>query len=406
MKLLLSAYACEPNKGSEPGVGWNWALALLDRGYAVHVITRSNNRPAIERVLQVQHSSMVVSYYDLPLWMRSWKHWPGGIYLYYLLWQFGACRLARRLHAIEHFNCVQHITFASVRQPSFMGVLGIPFIFGPVGGGETMPAQFQRGIPLAGRISETIRNLGNALLSFDPFVQFTLSRACIIACTTSETLARIPVRFRARCLVQPAIATHEPESTAGCAAILPRPHFLFIGRMLYWKGLHLALRALAEVRRTVPEARLSVIGDGPDHAWLRSVAIDAGVMDMVDWCPAIPHDQVLREYRENLALVFPSLHDSGGMVVLEALAAGVPVICLDLGGPGEMVTSACGIVVKSREASEASVIESLAGAMILLATDPNHRAYLSANSVARARQMTWANAVEAVYSSLIDFIAH
>ena len=402
MKLLLSAYACEPNKGSEPGVGWNWAQALLRRGYDVHVITRSNNRAAIESAQNGKKSTFAVSYYDLPARARGWKYWPGGIYLYYLLWQIGAYRLAKKLHAKEKFDCVQHVTFVSYRQPSFMGGLGIPFIFGPVGGGETMPAQFRKGISLSGRIAEASRNLGNALIPFDPLMRFTFSRAHIIACTTSETLARIPRRFRAKCIVQPAIGIDEAEIEASCVAEPTAPQFLFIGRLLYWKGVHLLLRALAEVRRTIPHVRLKIIGEGNDRAWLEGVALSAGVMDLVEWISAKPHDEISWEYRASLAFVFPSLHDSGGMVVLEALAAGLPVICLDLGGPGAIVNSTCGIVIPSRTESEASVVKRLADAMVLLASNADHRMRLSTNALARARQMTWDVAACALYSHLAE----
>jgi glycosyltransferase involved in cell wall biosynthesis len=399
MKLLLSAYACEPNKGSEPGVGWNWALALLRQGYEVHVMTRSNNRAGIESALRAQNLDLNVAYYDLPGWARAWKHLPGGIYFYYLLWQVGVYRLAKRLHSAEKFDCVHHVTFASFRQPSFMGKLGIPFLFGPVGGGETMPAQFRSGISWPARVAEAVRDLGNSLLVCDPFMRFTFSSAHTIACTTGETLARIPRPFRLKCIVQPTIGINQWEiASAGQAPIL-RPHFLFIGRLLYWKGLHLVLRALAGVRQSVPHVQLKIIGDGSDRAWLSSIAQKAGVADLVEWIQAKPQDEIRHEYRNSLAFVFPSLHDSGGMVVLEALAAGLPVLCLDLGGPGTIVTPACGILVKSGEASEASVIESLAKAMTLLATDASYRARLSAGAVARAQDMTWDAAAQALYSS-------
>jgi glycosyltransferase involved in cell wall biosynthesis len=400
MKLLVSAYACEPNKGSEPGVGWNWTQALLRRGYEVHVITRSNNRPAIENALIGEKLAPAVSYYDLPCWARGWKYWPGGIYLYYLLWQIGAYRLAKRLHLTERFDRVHHATFASFRQPSFMGGLGIPFIFGPVGGGEAMPAAFHKGISFVGRVAEASRDLGNALIAFDPFMLHTFSRAHTIACTTDETVGRIPRQFRAKCMVQLAIGINEAEIATTCAPRPSAPQFLFIGRLLYWKGLHLLLRAMAAVRQSVPNARLKIIGDGNDRAWLESVARDAGVVDLVEWISATPHDEIWREYRESLAFVFPSLHDSGGMVVLEALAAGLPVICLDLGGPGAIVTSSCGLVIPSRTGNEAAAIKGLTDAMILIATNKELRARLSAGAIARARQMTWDAAAAAVYSRI------
>jgi glycosyltransferase involved in cell wall biosynthesis len=399
MKLLLSAYACEPGKGSEPGVGWNWAKALARRGHAIHVVTRSNNQAVIESATDAELSLLRFSYFDLPPWARAWKHLPGALYFYYLLWQIGAYRLAKRLHAQEKFDCVHHVTFVAYRQPSFMGGLGIPFIFGPVGGGESMPAAFRHGIPWSGRIKEIVRGLANVLLAWDPLMSLTFSRASLIACTTKETLDRIPIRFRNKCIVQPAIGISDSEIAASPAPPTRHSHFLFIGRLLYWKGLHLILRALPQVIQSIPNAKLKIVGKGGDRAWLAAIARQAGVGPSVEWISGMQHDQVAQAYRESLAFAFPSLHDSGGMVVLEALAAGLPVVCLDLGGPGAIVTSSCGVVIESRQQSEEAVVASLAQAMISLATDPAQRARLSQNALDRARQMTWDLAAESLYTA-------
>jgi glycosyltransferase involved in cell wall biosynthesis len=399
MKILLSAYACEPGKGSEPGVGWNWAQALLRRGYDVHVITRSNNREVIESATKAGGKVTKFAYYDLPSWLRFWKKWPGGIYFYYLLWQFGAYLLARRLHATERFDCAHHVTFVSFRQPSFMGLLGIPFIFGPAGGGESMPRPLLKGLPFSGRVVELIRSMGNSLVAVDPFMYCTFSRAQIIACTTEETLARIPRRFREKCVVQRAIGIDKAEIGALCDSSISKYQFLYVGRLLYWKGLHLALGALKEARRSIPDVRLRVIGDGNDRDWLMQVAEIEVVRDLVEWIREKPHGEIWREYGESIALVFPSLHDSGGMVVLEALAAGLPVICLDLGGPGSIVNSSCGVVVETGQRDEKTVIQGVANAMTSICLDSGNRARLSKNAPARAAEMTWDAAADALYSS-------
>lgn len=400
MKLLVSAYACEPGKGSEPAVGWNLVQALVRRGYQVHVITRSSNREAIESDPAARHSALTFHYYDLSSRARAWKRRRGGIYLYYLLWQWGAYRLAARLHAVERFDHVHHVTFASYRQPSFMGRLGIPFIFGPVGGGETMPAALRRSLPLRNRTAEWIRNLGNALIGFDPLMRSTFARAQIIACTTAETMARIPARFRTKCVVQPAIGIDESDIHASWDEEPPAPRFLFVGRLLYWKGLHLAIRAMAQVRDSLPDARLKIIGTGEDRAWLESEARESGVRDLLEWVPSKPHAEIAGEYRKSHALVFPSLHDSGGMVVLEALASGLPVVCLDLGGPGTIATQDCAVIIAARRSGEAAIVDALAQAMIRLATDAGFRARLAAIAVDRASELTWDRGADHLYAGL------
>ena len=400
MKILVSAYACEPGKGSEPAVGWNWVQALVRRGYQVHVITRSNNREAIESDAGSRNPALSFYYYDLPRWARAGKRWPGGIYVYYLFWQIGANRRARTIHVGERFDRVHHVTFASYRQPSFMGGLGIPFIFGPVGGGESMPAQLRRGLSIRNRFAEAVRNLGNRLIALDPLMRSTFSSAQTIACTTPETMARIPAIYRAKCVVQPAIGLDEAEIHEPSCDEPIAPHFLYVGRLVYWKGLHLALRALAQTRRSLPNVRLKIIGTGDDRVWLESQARACGVQDVLEWVRSTPHAEIAREFRRSLALVFPSLHDSGGMVVLEAFAAGLPVVCLDLGGPGYLATSDCAVVIPTQQAKESTVIDGLAQAMIRLATEPAFRTRLAGSAIDRAKELTWDRAAENLYASL------
>ena len=111
MKILLSAYACEPNKGSEPGVGWNWAIELAKRGHDVWVLTRANNRHSIEKELtkSPSKSNLHFLYYDLPVWVMRLKKLPGGIYFYYSVWQFGAYTLAKKKHGLFRYDIVHHV---------------------------------------------------------------------------------------------------------------------------------------------------------------------------------------------------------------------------------------------------------------------------------------------------------
>ena len=142
LKVLLSAYACEPGKGSEPGVGWNFALQMA-KDHEVWVLTRANNRSAIELGLcQISSRKLHFIYYDLPRWARWWKRGSRGIQLYYYLWQIGIYFVARKLHAHIQFDLAHHVTFGKYWSPSLISLLPIPFVWGPVGGGESAPKAF------------------------------------------------------------------------------------------------------------------------------------------------------------------------------------------------------------------------------------------------------------------------
>jgi len=138
MRILLSAFACEPEKGSEPGVGWAWAYQLAKAGHEICVLTVDHHRPAIERKLpELDLPNLHFEYVGvrhIPYWM------PGvSVYPFYMCWQWNAYLRAKQLHSERRFDLVHHVTYALFRNASYLHRLGAPFIFGPVGGGERSP---------------------------------------------------------------------------------------------------------------------------------------------------------------------------------------------------------------------------------------------------------------------------
>jgi glycosyltransferase involved in cell wall biosynthesis len=114
-----------------------------------------------------------------------------------------------------------------------------------------------------------------------------------------------------------------------------------------------------------------------------------GLDRYVHWYPAMPQAELFARYREVDAVLFPSLHDSSGNVVVEALSFALPVICLDLGGPAEIVTDASGCVVRTHGLDEQGVIARMADAIERLARDGALYERLSAGALARAGELDW-----------------
>jgi glycosyltransferase involved in cell wall biosynthesis len=141
-----------------------------------------------------------------------------------------------------------------------------------------------------------------------------------------------------------------------------------IGRLLHWKGFHFGLKAFAQFQQLFPESEYYVIGDGPERRNLESMVRECGLVNKVRFWGRLPRQQVLAKLAECDVLVHPSLHDSGGGVCLEAMAAGRPVICLDLGGPALQVTEESGIKIPAVFPEQA--VDDIAQAMLRLARDP------------------------------------
>ncbi len=393
LRILLSAYACEPGVGSEPGIGWRWALNLAAAGHEVHVITRGNNRGRIEAALASHPAAGVhFAYYDLPAWARWWKKGGRGVHLYYFLWQWGAWRVARHLCRQHRFDLVHHITFGVFRQPSFLGFLGLPFVFGPVGGGERAPWRLRRGLPLGGRLADLARDAANGLVRLDPLLNAMLARSDVVLCKTPETLATLPRRHRHKCRLLLEIGCDGTGRTDVRRAA-GELRLLYVGRLVPIKGVHLALAAFARLLHRHPGARFTVVGDGPERPRLQRIAESLDITHAIEWRSWLPREEVMALYPEHDVFLFPSLHDSSGNAVLEALASGVPVVCLNLGGPAVLVDDSCGMRVTAR--SEEEAVMGLAHALLALADDPRRRARMARAAAARARrEYSWAAQTE------------
>jgi len=162
------------------------------------------------------------------------------------------------------------------------------------------------------------------------------------------------------------------------------------------------LRAFADVLRQMPDARLTIVGKGAEQGRLQALAAELHIGAAVDFIPWLPQQKLFDLYASHDLFVFPSLHDSGGTVVAEALSRGMPVVCLDLGGPRQIVTPASGIVVGTAGLNTAQTAAAMAAEIVALLADPGRMGALSEGAIARARQFLLADRVETFYATAMN----
>lgn len=405
MKILLSAFAFAPNVGSEPGVGWRWA-AELAKHHEVTVITDVTRRVLVEAVGAALPPNIRVVYYR-PALLHSVPLNSTTAQLLYITWQFGLLGLARRLLHEQGFDLAIHCTYGVFRHPSFLGYLGIPFIFGPVGGGEDAPLALKRSIRGREKIKELLRSLLNKVALFDPFLWAAYTKSTLILTKTEDTRQALPWPFRRRAIVYPEIGIDAPNGIQARARQPGEPlHVLFAGRLLGWKGAHLAIRAVAQTIAQGVPVEFTLLGKGPFEPELRRVAASLGIQDCIQWVSQLPQQELFTMYQTMHCFLFPSLHDSSGNVVLEAQAFGLPVICLDIGGPVTLVTNETAIVVSTQNQSEEDVVQGLASAICGLAVDEQNRVAMSQAALEHTRgSMSWEKRAYGVFA-LMDQMKH
>lgn len=335
MRVLAFAYACEPGKGSEPGAGWIWPRMLARIG-EVWVITRESNRGVIEAALpqMPEKQNMHFEYVDLPARARFWKRGAKGARPYYLLWQVAALRRARILSRDVPFDLVWHLTWANAWMGALAPLLRYPFIYGPVGGGVGMDWNLVSVVGVRGAVFEAARTAVRAVARYaNPLARLPWWRADLILVQNPETRAWFPTRHHEKTVVFPHVVLDGSRPRRKTSSEARRPTALFVGRLLPWKGMSLALRTLV----LLDDWHLIVCGSGPDESRLKRLAAKLDVerrVDFLGWVSASRLRELMLEEAD--VLLFPSIHDEGGFVVAEALAAGLPVVCLQRGGPPEI----------------------------------------------------------------------
>lgn len=394
MRILMSAYGCSPVLGSEPGVGWRWARELALAGHEVTVVTHPFFRSTIELALAAEAVKGLSFVYVEPRGFGV-RRKPGSLNsrFYYVIWQWFAFRAARRLlHHGQKFDVAHHITWGTFRFASFFGHLGLPFVFGPVGGGEMGQQELVSSLPMREQLKELARRAFIKVAKLDPLVWQTLRSADIVFCKSKDTQDCLPFSPRPRGMVvtQPEIGSPPVDPLLLSAPTVGRLKLLYAGRLISWKGCHLAVQALAVLRNRGVDADLTLIGHGNLRAFLVALVTRLRLTEWVTFAGHVPQSQLLEMYRSADVFVFPSLHDSSGNVVLEALSRGLPVVCLDLGGPPQFLEPNCSRVVKTGGAPESMVVERLASALqeIAAMTAPE-RAAMRQAALNHAAKQTW-----------------
>jgi len=269
------------------------------------------------------------------------------------MWQH---RIKKRIRALVHeksYHVVHHVTLGSFRMPFSVTGYGIPSVVGPVGGCEIFPRQlFPEGEPKI-CFREFLRNA--ITLVHDKYgLGMARYKGADLTLSCTKEMSRVFAKWGVDSPVFPNIGMHheqvmcEPKNyhNAGHDKGLK---LLYVGNLLYWKGLELAVLSI----KSLPEnIRLCCVGGGADRASFEALIEKHNLSDRIELVGSLAREELLAKYSTYDVFLFPSLHDSGGMAVIEAMRAGLPVVCLDAGGPGISVTLECGQVVQLGTKSE------------------------------------------------------
>jgi glycosyltransferase involved in cell wall biosynthesis len=407
-RVLVSAIAVSPIRGSEPGIGWNIGTRLARyHDVTLMCITRTHDDPhrqEIEACFQ-QHGPIpgLEMLFVEPTWLYRLvdrKRNPLARALYYFgyaSWQRAAYRTVQQIHAAKPFELTHHLNILGYREPGYLWKLPIPFFWGPVAGASNIPLGYFKLLSWPDRVKYGVRNALNELQKrLWPRPRKAARAAAHIWAIGEDNRRMFTDVFGvpAECLCEAggkprpqlaSVKTYDPS--------IEPLRLTFAGFHIGRKAVPLILHAIARVGQEFPITFTSV-GSGPQRQAWRELARRLGIADKINWITELPQAQAHAEMTRAHVFAFPSLQEASATVTLEALSLGLPILCHDACGMGFIVNGECGIKVpmKNLEAS----VEGFAAALRRLHQDPAEVSRLSRGALARSEELSWDYAAQQI----------
>ena len=344
--ILATAYDINPYKGSESATGWNFIIQIA-RFNKVIAITRKNNREAIElyiKEFRIDDSNIELYYFDLPYYLRFWKKGSRGSSLYFYLWQMFMPLFVKRKKI--NFDIAHNVNFHADAFPSFLWLLRKPLVWGPINHHEYIPRQYIKFKKeyIKDRIKWFVKQL---FWHFNPFLLICKLKANIIIGGNSSVQKRLKIssnKFIALTQVASSVVSQKKRKD------LKNFNVIIAARFVTLKGVDIALLAFDKFYNQLSNeekkrATLTILGQGPLENYLRAIRNTLKSKNNIEFIGWIEKEKMDVYYQNANVFLFPS-HEGAGMVVIEALSFGLPIICFDNYGPGELVNHMCALKIK------------------------------------------------------------
>jgi glycosyltransferase involved in cell wall biosynthesis len=405
MKVLILAYACSPQRGSEPKVGWDSVVAIA-KNHDCWVVTSAKFKSEIESRLAEEPLTNVRFIYHGPnfKWIGNGLLARVQTWLLYKKWQARVVSVASRLHKEVGFDVVHHVTLTAWRMPPRVCSLPVPFVWGPVGGTAEVPKQFFSQLSLTARCFELARKFHTALGVHASSLNKCLQKTSVLLAANEETKAFF-VRhgLSAPILILPAVyfsSTRVHELKRPSIDKRTGPLRLFAGGTLQGsKGISLAIRALARVRDSGLDFDYTIAGHGPETGALRDLVRSLGLSRHVSLVPPFTGEAYVAQLHACDVYLMPSFRETTPVTLLEAMLAGCYPVVANISAPGEIVREMGGEAVSCESVQD--LICNLANAVSRICRkrkETNEQASLIAERVARKYQIgTYGDVVDEAY---------
>ena len=391
LKILINAYACSPNMGSEPGMAWNW-VSNLAKYCELYIITEGEFRSNIEKVVPTleQGKNMHFFYNPLPdkVHKMCWNQGDWRFYWYYSKWQKKTLNLAEQIIAEHHIDVVHQLNMIGFREPGYLWKLNKPFVWGPTNAKEAFPIAYLQGAGWKKSLFIRLKNqITKMQLKHSSKVKNAVEKASCIFAASSDSVRSIHKYFGYDAvLMNESGCDVDDLSTQHDFAGKDFLDLLWVGRFIFTKQLKLAIQCVKVANNK--KVRLHIVGGSiEEEVQYKVIADKLGVSQQCVWHGKVSHDEVQTLMQRSDVFFFTSIAEGTPHVVLEAIANGLPIVCFDTCGHGDVVNEKVGrkIPLTNPEQSAkdfAKILNELEG-------DRDELKRMSENCKQRQKELSW-----------------
>lgn len=405
LNVLINAYAVSPAWGSEPGMGWNW-VSNLARYCNLYVITEGEWKKEIDIALESHPFKDNLHFYYLPvsdnIRMKCWNQGDWRFYYYYRKWQKRALKKAVEIVKGVHIDIIHHLNMIGFREPGLLWKIdGYKYVWGPVGGMETMPIAYLKGVSTKTALFNRLKNTINTLqYRYQPNVRKAMRRANAVIAATSGCQCKIMNYYHkdiyllneTGCYLVDKTLTHKVSSDV--------LDILWVGKYDFRKQLGLAIKVIAEIKDL--NIKLKIAGEG-EQAPYKALAIELGVEDKIEFLGRVNHDEMNILMQGSDVFLFTSIMDATSTVVMEAMQNQLPIVCFDTCGFGTVVDETIGVKIPLSNPEQS--VQDFACAIRKLYNERNLLSRMSNNCKERVKEFEWdfkAQRMVEIYKSVLD----
>lgn len=390
LSILINAYACSPNMGSEPGMAWNWCVNLA-KHCELHIITEGEFRDKIEQMLPTLPQGKNMHFYYNPvseeIRRMCWNQGDWRFYKYYREWQWKTYLTAKEICQRTHIDILHQLNMIGFREPGYLWKIeNKPFIWGPVDAKEKFPVAYLQGAPLKAQLFIRLKNFLTGLqLRYAGRVHQAARRASFIVSASSESQRSFQKYFS---ITSPLINETGcyPHSTEWTPTPTRKETFdlLWVGKMDFRKQLSLAIQTLAKLNQ--PNIRLHIVGGGNALPYQQEAEV-LKVNERCIWYGAVSHEEVQRLMKEADVFFFTSVAEGTPHVVLEAIGNSLPIVCFDVCGQGDSVNEKVGIKIPLSNPQKS--VDDFAKEIAYLYENPAILQQLAEGCKVRQKELSW-----------------